>query len=446
MLFDIDEGNGISPDTKLNKEIQQAISGMDAWFDTMRCPGGYGGPVVHWWQDSLAYTGPALDWRYEGIIGGYLNLFHASGSRDWLEKALRAGDDLVTGQLAGGSYRNSSFEMNPQSGGTPHEAACDLALLRLALVLKENQDPAWQRYAQTAELNLREFVLGVLWEDRKRKFRNTAYDDTFVPNKAATTVEALLAWSRLSGESDMIDRYVLPSLEAIAACQVRASAHPLHGGIYQGVNDRKANERFFPYYIARCIPALIQGYELNGQLRYLDAARAAMAFILRWRLPDGSFPQVIYGNGRFNRYPQWIAAAGDILRAMTLLNQQGDKLDIKPTLSWLLQGRQASGSLRTAFGFSSLVSQRPPSTLPDIRDLLGVCGWNDKAFHFLTTHVSSGVVPEIGAPFRKLAMPCRCQGKPAILREDGDHIEIRRGQELLYSWQKGTSWAELYLN
>ncbi len=34
---------------------------------------GYGGPVVHWWNHSLAYQGAGLDWRYEGIIDGYLS-------------------------------------------------------------------------------------------------------------------------------------------------------------------------------------------------------------------------------------------------------------------------------------------------------------------------------------------------------------------------------------
>jgi hypothetical protein len=36
-----------------------------------------------------------------------------------------------------------------------------------------------------------------------------------------------------------------------------------------------------------------------------------MAFVLRWRYEDGSFPQVVYSSGRVNRYPQWIAAVGD---------------------------------------------------------------------------------------------------------------------------------------
>ncbi|MEZ4663016.1 MAG: hypothetical protein R2911_36170 [Caldilineaceae bacterium] len=36
-----------------------AVLQLDRWLDTMRGPAGYGGPVVHWWQDSLHYAGRA---------------------------------------------------------------------------------------------------------------------------------------------------------------------------------------------------------------------------------------------------------------------------------------------------------------------------------------------------------------------------------------------------
>ncbi len=79
--------------------LVHAVALLDAWLETMRGPDGYGGPVVHWWQDNLLYTGVGLDWRYEGIILGYLNLYRATGEERWLDKARRAGDDLVRGQL-----------------------------------------------------------------------------------------------------------------------------------------------------------------------------------------------------------------------------------------------------------------------------------------------------------------------------------------------------------
>lgn len=430
-----------------NRAVAATITALDAWLETMRCPHGYGGPVVHWWRDSLAYAGPGLDWRYEGIIAGYLNLYRHTKQSQWLARARRAGDDLVQGQLPDGTYRNSGFEINPQNGGTPHEAACDLALLRLARLLRAEQDSTWQAYAAAACRNLERFVVRGLWNDATRHLRNTAYDDSFVPNKAATTAEALLAWAELAGDDTWVGSIVLPVLEDILAAQVQDNGSPVDGAIAQSTRAKGFNRRYFPYYVARCIPALVQGGNLTGDTRYVQAAQQAMGFILRVRSEDGSFPHVVYRDGRTaNRYPQWIAAVGDVLRAMDLLRAHGMVVDPEPTLRWLLHGRQTSASLRTAYGFGSQVSQAQPSTLPDFRDLLGVCGWADKAFHYLTGLPAATGVAEATDPISPTSMPCRFGKHPAIFREDQSSITVQRGRAVLYRWRKGSHWAEMSLS
>jgi hypothetical protein len=77
--------------------IDRAVARLDAWLETMRGARGYGGPVTHWRQQSFIYTGPGRDWRYEGIIAGYLELWRVSGASLWLDRAVRAGDDLLGG-------------------------------------------------------------------------------------------------------------------------------------------------------------------------------------------------------------------------------------------------------------------------------------------------------------------------------------------------------------
>ena len=42
---------------ELQDAINQAVVKIDFWLDSMRTPEGYGGPVAHWWQDCLQYTG-----------------------------------------------------------------------------------------------------------------------------------------------------------------------------------------------------------------------------------------------------------------------------------------------------------------------------------------------------------------------------------------------------
>lgn len=363
----------------LQFDLLETILKIDAWLDSMRQPGGYGGPVVHWWEDCLAYTGPGLDWRYEGIILGYLNLWQATGETTWLEKATRAGDDLVAGQLPSGNYRNSCFELNPNTGGTPHEAAADLGLLHLAAALKAQGDPAWTRYFQDAQTNLQRFYLDRLWDGSRQRFNDAPGLPSFVPNKSATLAQALFAYADLSGDTPILEAYIRPTLDAV--CNLQVQEGDLAGGIYQNSLHGKLVKRVFPYYTARCIPALVLGFQRLGTETYLQAALGAGRFIINCRYPDGSFPQVLYPRGLVNRYPQWVAPVGDVLLALDLLTPYGLTYDPQPTLSWLLAGQLPDGSFRSGVGFGTA---RIPPRKSDPRDEIPCVGWVDKVLRYLT--------------------------------------------------------------
>lgn len=416
-----------------------------AWLDTMRGPDGYGGPVVHWWQCCLRFTGAGLDWRYEGVVHGMLALFDRTGDGRWLARARRACDDLVRGQLPDGRYRDSSFELNPHDGGTPHGAACDVALLRLALVLRGRGDPGWERYAAAARRNLSGHYCARLWDAEARSFRDDPGVPSFVPNKSATLAEALFLLASLDGDDEVVARYALPTLRRLLAHQRTGGS--LDGAIAQNSQRGRTVEKYFPYYVARCAGALLAAHRWTGEDRWLDAACRAMGFVVSRRLDDGSFPQVVYGNGRTNRYPQWIAATGDILRAAGLLAPFGFQADLAATETWLLRGQSPAGGFRTAHGFASQIDQRTPRGLPDFRDLIPVCGWVDKSFRYLGERIpdASGgeprhhELPAVGA----FETPCLVGGDPAIFREDASLVEIVRGRSVLYRWRKGSAWAEV---
>jgi hypothetical protein len=429
---------------EVQARINRAVLELDAWFDTMRTPDGYGGPVVHWWRDGLLFTGTGLDWRYEGIIIGYLNLYARTGGEGWLAKACRAGNDLVRGQLPTGNFRNSCFEFNPHTGGTPHEAACDLALLRLARVLREQGDRRWEQYALVAERNLRSYHIKKLWNPELSGFGDSPNNPAFTSNKSATIVEALWELWALWEDEEIIARYALPTLDTMLRHQASASGHRLDGAIDQSSLAGKQAWRFFPFYNARCIPALLKGYAYTRLPRYLEAAQRAMSFILLHRLPDGSFPQVIYGNGRMNRYPQWIAGVGDILRAMELVSEMGIDAPVGDTLAWMLNGLDRSGAIRTAHGFVCQVSQREAPQLPEFRDVLPVCGWADKAFRYLTSRIPDR--SELGsAAISETRLDCLCRGQTAEYREDAMAIELWLKGKMIYRHRKGSAWAETWV-
>jgi hypothetical protein len=424
------------------EHIANTVLSIDAWLETMRQPGGYGGPVTHRWQDSLIYTGPGMDWRYEGIISGYLTLFEKTSQRQWLNKAVRAGLDVVDSQHADGTYPASSFEINPTSGGTPHEAACDLALLRLAARLKTENSTSWPAFVETAKTNLERYHLDVLWDAETGYFYNQPHDPSFVPNKAATICEALIALADLDHNAFFAERYIQPTLDKILTCQVTDPGQPLDGAIDQSTLGDVPSGRYFPLYIARCIPALVKAYQAWHHQPYLQAAKAAMGFIIRTQNPDGSLPQVLYPNQRRTEYPQWIAGVGDILRAAALLAPYGLVwTTMTATETWLLAGRLPSGGYRTAHGFALLESHR--KTLPDFRDVLPVCGWVDKAFAYLASRLPDGVKLD-RAEVQDAAVNCTYWGQPALFHETGQMMAVIKAQKPVYRWEKKQVWAEKF--
>lgn len=425
--------------------LAKAIPGMDAWLDTMRTEQGYGGPVAHRWQDSLFYTGSGFDWRYEGIIFGYLRLHQVTGELRWLSKACRAGDDLRNAQLSDGRLPASSFEANPAAGGTPHEAACDLALLRLAAVLKAAGDPTWVEFLSTARRNLVEYYIQKLWDSTQCSFRNQTEDAALVPNKISTLVEAGFALTEIEGKDDLLQQYFLPALASILPAQVKHAGSPLHGAIDQSISGSHPSGRYFPYYVARCVPALLQAFQYKREQVYLDAAVDAMNFVLRSQRPNGSFPQVIYANGRQTLEPRWIAACGDILRSAQLLSAYGYSWGgIEQTQKWLLDGILPSGGIRTADGFAALESSQLRNRLPDFRDLLPVCGWVDKAFYYLAQQVQPDWQIPSFSGIKQVTLPCIFRGKVSDFLESEDCIQVSRAGKIIYSWEKGKTWAKIH--
>jgi hypothetical protein len=367
------------PKDDMASRVEQAILGLEDWLDSQRTEAGYGGPVVHWWWDSMEYKEAALDWRYEGIIIGYLNLWNREHRIEWLEKAQSAGNDLVRGQLPSGNYRNSLFELNPGSGGTPHEAACDLALLNLSAALRDIGDPSADIYFQTAERNLQDFYITQLWDPTSRSFRDDQYVQGFVPNKSATLIEALFAYASLANNTGWVDTYALPTLDLIINHQVKGGN--LDGAIAQNSLGVRQVNKYFPLYIARCLPALLEGYRWSGAEIYLQSAISAARFVISTQYPDGSFPQVLYPKNRRNRYPQWIAGVSDILRPLGLMRLYEVDFDETASLGWLLDGVRPDGGIWTAIGFGQVA---PFGKSDDPRDKMSVCGWAGKAFRYLT--------------------------------------------------------------
>lgn len=419
------------------KPFDHALARLDAWLETIRGAGGYGGPVAHWWRQSLSYTGPGRDWRYEGIVAGYLLLWRRSGDERWLSKAQRAGDDLLAGQV-GYHYAASGFEENPCSAGTPHEAAADVALLLLALALRQARRAGAEHYAAGAVRNLHGFYIDQLWDANAKSFRDSPAVASFVPNKAATACEALFLLAELTGDSSWVDRYALPNLRRILEHQVRAPGR-LYGAIAQNSFGPRVVEKYFPIYIARCVPALLRGFGWTNDERLLDGALGAMRFVVSWMDADGTLPTAIYANAKASRGPAWLAPLGDVLRAADLLRPHGFAADLRAAQQHLLAAQDASGGIQTARGFAAQALGRP-AKLPDARDLLHVAGWCDKAFRYMAAHAGPALPAARSEPFDA---ECSFGGRSFVMAETPAELTFARRGAVCYRWRKGAAWAEI---
>ena len=261
---------------------------------------------------------------------------------------------------------------------------------------------------------------------------------SFVPNKAATACEALFLLAELTGDDGWVDRYALPNLRRILAHQLRAPGR-LHGAIAQNSFGAQVVHKYFPIYIARCVPALLRGFAWTNDERYADGALAAMRFVARWMDADGALPTAIYANAAVSGGPLWLAPLGDVLRAADLLQPHGFAADMRAARQRLLAAQDASGAIQTARGFAGQAGARPPA-LPDVRDLLHVAGWCDKAFRSLAAHAGPGLPP---APSRPFEADCTFQGQAFVLTETPAELTIARPGAVAYRWRKGALWAEV---
>ncbi len=406
--------------------LLQAVANLDAWFETMRQPGGYGGPVAHWWRDQFVYTGPGLDWRYEGILMGYSDLWDKTGDPIWLERVNRAAKDLSDGQLPDGSYRMSRFEQNPGTLGTPHEAAASLGLL---VSLQRTGDFT---LLPTAQGNL-DNIIRRLWDPVTRGFTDRPGVPGRVPNKLATLSQALCALAQITHD----DQYLVYAKAAIDdVVRFRVTRGHFQGAIHQySADNMRGDNRLFPYYNARCVDPLLTAAEVFGEETYAASAHEILEFLTRTMTEDGSWPQIVYTSGSRVDYPRWIAGVADILYAFHRMNNP------LPGPAWdrLVDSQLPSGAFPTAIGFQRKTYSKAPLDPPDYRDLTPVAGWNDKVLRLLAAVLPAPASVLPAPSVHSYSRPARIASEEAVFTETamalqyGNHCDIEKSS----AWSKG---------
>ncbi len=408
------------------EDLWQATVNLDAWLQSMRQPGGYGGPVAHWWRDQFVYTGPGLDWRYEGVLAGYSELWVKTQEPQWMERVRCAAQDLLEGQMASGNYRMSRFELNPGTLGTPHEAAASLGLLvSMACIHVRGCLP-------TAQRNL-DSLIQQLWDSGSGGFTDRPGVAGRVPNKLATLSQALCTLAEMTHD----ERYLPYAKSAIDdVLRFRVERGHFMGAVHQYSSDNVTGDgRLFPYYNARCIDPLLTAARVFRDSAYRHAAWDIMNFLDNTLQEDGSWPQIVYVSGRRTDFPRWLAGSADILRAYHLMG----KVLPERSMARLLNSQLPSGGFPTAVGFRRKTHALAPLEPPDYRDLTPVVGWNDKVLRLLAALAPARSerlpLPNVHGYTRTTRMP----RETALFIETGEvfHYGSRSEISKMAAWSKG---------
>ncbi len=419
----------------LNENIASAVSRNLQWMKTMKQPHGYAGPVTHYWSNSLTYTGPGIDWRYEGLIASFLLLEEKTADVHFFRLAEEAGNCIVAAQQANGSFSNSRFEANPGFGipGTPHESAAVMGLLKLVEARKKKKMSV-EPYFSAALKNVEGMLIPFFYHLEKQTFSQfphyltTGKSNLFVPNKIATIIEVLLSLYSLTKNNKYL-KLAVASGDYILTLQ---DTQTFHGGIYQS----DVRQKIIPFYTARCIPALLELHRVTRNDSFLHAAIEAGKYISTHALESNWFG---FGEARVGEEwtstpcPAFNAGAGDILRALEELSPH-QKFSTTASLKTLLKSQTLQGNFPTAIG---LTQRNTPHALPAMRawsDQLGVVGWNDKALRFLAMQLEQ----DTSLPLEQtqpVSIPC----SDAQFIENNEYI--RAEGDFSYTWKKTESFA-----
>ena len=177
-----------------------------------------------------------------------------------------------------------------------------------------------------------------------------------------------------------------------------------------------------------------------GDAALADAALGAARFIDRHTDTTGACPLIVYADGRVRRHPQWVAATGDILRGLLATHALGGPPPSAAMQARLFAGQDGNGGVRTARGFAATLGDPVDASLPELRDLLHVAGWADKAFRYLADTAEPPSSPSMfdGSPFEAF---CTFRRRRLRYLESGDGLTLEHSGRTIYRWRKERDWA-----
>jgi hypothetical protein len=356
-----------------------------AWLSSwIAADGGVGGPVVHRGDLKRLVAVHDTPWTQEAVIQGLLDLYRRSGADYWLSAAVRLGDAQCARQRSDSSFRWAGHE-DDRFSSLVHNALADCALLDLAEVLRDRSDAdRRRRYLTTAERNLDEYVIGVLYRPALQGFAMNVPDhyagrDRFIVNMNSVAIEALVKLDRQRGHD-----HHAPLIRRVGdrIRSLQSQKGPGKGGLpYSDLEP----ETHVPLYTALALRGLRGLSQVTRDADWPRLAGDAAAFLGRLEDPEtGLWYHKLEGE-RLHRFPIFVAGAGMICNGLfEAAMLTGAELDTNALAKRLLRFQYRHGPIRNFIGYDHPDNGRPRGRQQDCwEDVYPTPNWNAQAFRFL---------------------------------------------------------------
>lgn len=417
-------------------QLAAAQGRLETWLAGMHGPEGYYGPVIGFRGTSMGYAGPGFDWRYEGLLDGWLAHNRLAPDALLLGRMESALAELCRARLADGTLRCSYFESNPFEGGMPHEPILMASALRVRAALLSAGRPVNPEFEEHVDRFVRSRLVRELWNKGLKTFNNWLQSEyeSYSPTAVAAIVEVLDAYEAARGPQPDLDPLIRGAADSLLATQITSG--PLAGAL--PVSNRRGAP-VNPALAARCLTAFEVLARRLADPRLRQAADGLEAFLAGVARRDGGFPCLVSRDRPAAEYPVFVGAAASVLTALA----RSGRLDAKwlaPHLDFILAQQSVTGAFNTAVGFGNT---RGKSTRPDWRDLLPVCGWVDKVYHLLALLNPGTMTPTAVSAARS---EVTVRGTPAVF-EEGDSVMRLTGSsgKVWFEWEKRTKWPRVNL-
>jgi hypothetical protein len=407
-------------------QINSALSALEEWITSIHSQEGYHGPAIGFKGHSIGFCGAGFDWRYEGLIDGWIALHQQTHRDEYLDRIEQAIKELASAQLRNGSFRNSYFEENPFEGGMPYEPATVAALCRARTLLASTQ-----RSTTTVDRIIERFLerrcIRELWCKTEQTFNNWMQSDfdNWMAAAVAPIAEILLFYANETQNEAYTTHYAAGAIQSILALQ---QANNLIA-----VSQYK-KKLIIPLLTARCLPALVQFGEQTNDTSYTKRAEAIFQ-ALEETASDLGYPTFCSPDHPASYTPSFTGATAGILNACARAGFHSSRLH--PLMDQILKRQNKAGGFETAVGFG----YHKTADQQDWRDVIPCIGWNDKIYHLLARHSDGGLSrAETSAVVKHVFI----RKQTGIYTEDAKHIQIEDHKgRLVYEWIKKKIWAEI---